>query len=126
MDELQHPSKPESEETQQLNGYRKKVNAAVKNINVFVIVCILLIIVFVAIDLREPGHTITFNSMGGSDVASQEQMYGELLVLPDPPTREGYSFIGWFKDHACFEAWNADVDTIVSEMTLYAGWEKIE
>ena len=76
-------------------------------------------------DLRQPGLTITFDSMGGTDVASQDQMYGELLVLPDAPTREGYAYTGWHKDYGCFEPWNPEVDTIQSEMTLYAGWEKI-
>ena len=50
----------------------------------------------------------------------------ELLQLPDPPSREGYSFTGWYKDSACYEIWNADTDTIQSDMTLYAGWQKLQ
>ena len=52
------------------------------------------------------------------------QMYGEALKLPQPPTREGYSFTGWYKDPACFEPWNMEEDSIQSALTLYAGWEK--
>ena len=59
-------------------------------------------------------------------MAFQEQMYGEPLALPEPPTREGYVFTGWYTDPACFEPWNIEVNTIESEMTLYAGWEKTE
>lgn len=126
MDKLQHTSKSDSEETPQLRGLYKNVNITVKALNVIIIACILLIIFLVAMDLRKPGLTITFDSLGGSDVAFQEQMYGERLVLPDSPTREGYSFTGWYKDYGCFEPWNLETDTIQSELTLYAGWKKTE
>ena len=124
MDEIQPTPKPDEEEPRKLRGLYKGVNVSVRTLNIVIIACVLLIIVFVAVDLQNPGHTITFDTMGGTDVAPQEQMYGEALVLPVPPTREGYTFTGWYKDYACYEPWNADTDTIQSEMTLYAGWEK--
>lgn len=126
MDENQQTSNSENEESRKLKGLYKGVNVSVKTLNIVIIACVLLIIVLVAMDLRDPGLTVSFDSLGGSDVASQQQMYGELLQLPDPPTREGYEFAGWYKDHACFEPWNIEVDTIQSDMTLYAGWEKAE
>ena len=125
MDEFQRTPKQESEEPRKLRGLYKGVNVSVKTLDIIIIACVLVIIVLVAIDLQEPGHTISFDSLGGSDVAPQEQMYGEPLALPEPPTREGYAFTGWYKDSACFDPWNAEIDTIQSEMTLYAGWEKI-
>ena len=125
MDEILHTSASENEEPRKLRGLYKGVNISVKTLNVIIIACVLLIIVLVAMDLQDPGLTITFDSLGGTDVASQEQMYGELLALPVPPTREGYVFTGWYKDYACYEPWNTEIDTIQSEMTLYAGWEKI-
>ena len=79
----------------------------------------------VALELRNPGFTITFDSKGGTDVAAQNQMYGELLELPESPTREGYSFTGWYTDSACDLPWQTDTDTIQTDMTLYAGWEKL-
>ncbi|MBQ6856503.1 MAG: InlB B-repeat-containing protein [Lachnospiraceae bacterium] len=126
MDENQKTSKLNENELPQLRGLYKNVNVSVKSLNRIIIVCVLLIMAFVAINLRNPGLTVTFNSLGGSDVASQEQMYGELLVLPESPTREGYAFTGWYKDYACFELWDADTDTIQSDMTLYAGWQKLQ
>ena len=125
MDEIQHTPKPDEEEPKQLKGLYKGVNVSVRTLNIIIIACVLLIIALVAMDLQDPGHTITFDVMGGTVVVPQEQMYGEALILPEPPTREGYAFTGWFKDYACFEPWNTEVDTIQSEMTLYAGWEKI-
>ena len=124
MDENQQTSNSENEEPRKLKGLYKGVNVSVKTLNIVIIACVLLIIVLVAMDLRDPGLTVSFDSLGGSDVASQQQMYGELLQLPDPPSREGYTFTGWYKDYACFEPWNTEVDTIQSKMTLYAGWEK--
>ena len=126
MDEIRQTSNSENEESRKLKGLYKGVNVSVKTLNIVIIACVLLIIVLVAMDLREPGLTVSFDSLGGSAVASQQQMYGELLQLPDPPSREGYTFTGWYKDYACFEPWDNTTDTIQSDMTLYAGWQKIQ
>ena len=126
MDEIRQTSNSENEESRKLKGLYKGVNVSVKTLNIIIIACVLLIIVLVAMDLRDPGLTVSFDSLGGSDVASQQQMYGELLQLPDPPFREGYTFTGWYKDYACFEPWNDTTDTIQSDMTLYAGWQKLQ
>ena len=126
MDEIRQTSNPENEESRKLKGLYKGVNVSVKTLNIIIIACVLLIIVLVAMDLQDPGLTVSFDSLGGSDVASQQQIYGELLQLPDPPSREGYTFTGWYKDYACFEPWNDTTDTIQSDMTLYAGWQKLQ
>ena len=123
MSQFQQTPTPENEE--QRKDLYKDTNGSVKTLNVVIIVCVLAIIAFAALSLRNPGLTVTFDSMGGTDVAPQKQVYGELLTPPDSPTREGYVFTGWYKDYACYELWNMDTDIIQSEMTLYAGWEKI-
>ena len=125
MDENQQTSNSENEESRKLKGLYKGVNVSVKTLNIVTIACVFLIIVLVAMDLRDPGLTVSFDSLRGSDVASQQKMYGELLQLPDPPSREGYTFTGWYKDYACFEPWNDTTDTIQSDMTLYAAWQKL-
>ena len=56
---------------------------------------------------------------------SQNQMYGQLLEVPEPPTREGYVFTGWYTDSACFELWDVENRTIEGDLTLYAGCEKL-
>ena len=126
MDEIRQTSNSENEESRKLKGLYKGVNVSVKTLNIVIIACVLLIIVLVAMDLQDPGLTVSFDSLGGSDVASQQQMYGELLQLPDPPSREGYTFTGWYKDYHCFEPWKDTADTIQSDMTLYAGWQKLQ
>ena len=40
-------------------------------------------------------YTITFNSNGGSAVASITQDYGTSVIAPANPTRTGYTFAGW-------------------------------
>ena len=59
-------------------------------------------------------------------MSAQTQMSGELLDVPEPPTREGYRFTGWYTDVACFDLWDVENRTIEQDMTLYAGWEKLE
>lgn len=112
--------------TRQLKGLYRGVNVSVKALNVVIVLCILAILIVVFVDLQSPGFTVTFDSRGGTDVASQTQQYGELLNVPEDPTREGYTFTGWYRDSACYELWNLETDTIETDMTLYAGWEKTE
>jgi uncharacterized repeat protein (TIGR02543 family) len=107
-------------------GLYRHVKISVKALDWIIVACIAVILIAVALEMRDPGFTVTFDSQGGTDVPAQSQMYGELLELPEPPTREGYRFTGWYTDHACSEKWNAEEDTVKTDMTLYAGWEKSE
>ena len=124
MEESPKTSTPE-QSAPQLRGLYKNVNISVKSLNVIIVVCILAMLLLVAMELRDPGLTVTFDSKGGTDVAAQKQEYGELLVLPEPPTREGYQFTGWYTDHGCTILWDAAQQTIQSDMTLYAGWQTL-
>ena len=107
-------------------GLYRYVKISVKALDWIIAACILVIVVVFALEMLDPGLTVTFDVKGGSDVSAVTAMYGEPLELPEPPTREGYTFTGWYKDYGCDELWVADTDTVETDMTLYAGWEKSE
>ena len=60
-------------------------------------------------------YTITFNTDGGSEVASITQDYGTKITAPANPTKEGYTFSGW----------NPAIPTIMpaEDMTVKAQWK---
>lgn len=70
--------------------------------------------------------TVKFESNGGSAVQDQVVVYGEKIVKPADPTRNGYAFVGWYKDIHLQEQWNFDTDTIDGSMSLYAKWKEVE
>ena len=53
MDEIRQTSNSENEESRKLKGLYKGVNVSVKTLNIVIIACVLLIIVLVAMDLRD-------------------------------------------------------------------------
>ena len=116
----------QDEQLPKFRGLYRHVNISVKALDYIIIACVAVILLVVAMELRNPGFTITFNSCGGTDVSAVNQMYGELLNEPSPPTREGYIFSGWYTDSSCYELWDMNNDTIQSDMTLYAGWQKLQ
>ena len=60
-------------------------------------------------------YTITFDTAGGSEIASITQDYGTAITTPADPTREGYTFIGWDREIP---------ETMPAEnITLKARWE---
>ena len=120
--------KPELREEQipKFRGLYRNVNISVKALDYIIVACIAVILVVVALELRNPGFTITFDSRGGTDVEAVNQMYGELLEEPESPSREGYLFTGWYTDSGCYDLWDVENDTIQSDMTLYAGWQKLQ
>ncbi|WP_303871687.1 InlB B-repeat-containing protein [Acetobacterium wieringae] len=68
-------------------------------------------------------YEVYFNTNGGNEMGAQSAEYNTLLTEPGQPTREGYSFIGWFKDPGFAYPWNFESDRIMGVTTLYAKWE---
>ena len=68
-------------------------------------------------------YTIYFNSNGGSTVEEIDAQYNEEITAPEEPTKEGYTFKGWYTDQECTNKY------VFNKMpnhniTLYAGWDK--
>lgn len=72
------------------------------------------------------GLTVTFNANGGSPIESYAVNPGTLIIPPDPPTRTGYSFTGWYRDEALQSPWIFEKDLVTADITLHAGWQKSE
>ena len=62
-------------------------------------------------------YTVTFQSEGGSEVASQIRANAP-AAQPDNPTKEGHTFIGWYNGE---EKWNF-ADAVTKALTLTAKW----
>lgn len=67
--------------------------------------------------------TVKFESNGGTRVYDQVVSYGDRLTRPEDPTREGYRFVGWYRDIDTQIPWDFDKDTVQGNMTLYAKWD---
>ncbi len=65
-------------------------------------------------------YKVTFNSNGGSYVASQTVDEGNYVSRPSNPTRSGYRFLGWYYNNSEFN-FNT---RIYQDYTLVAKWEK--
>ena len=126
MDNQSANPNPQEKPVPPFRGLYRYVKISVKALDRIIIACIAVIVLVVALEMRDPGFTISFDSKGGSDVSAQQQMYGQLLEQPEPPTREGYAFTGWYMDAACYEIWDFQTDTVQTDMILYAGWQKLE
>lgn len=67
---------------------------------------------------------VKFDTRGGSEVASQTVRRGGTVTKPADPTREGYTFGGWYADVDYSRAWNFASDKVENNCYLYAKWVK--
>ena len=68
--------------------------------------------------------TVTFDSVGGSDIESQTLKYNTSAKEPAAPYKDGYVFTGWYSNRSCTDIFNF-TSTVKENITLYAGWELI-
>ena len=68
------------------------------------------------------GVKVSFETGEGSKVDFQTTADGK-LVKPADPTRDGYTFGGWFTDEACTQAYDF-IAPVTADLTLYAKWTK--
>ena len=69
-------------------------------------------------------YTVTFNTNGGSAVNPQTITAGGLVTKPAAPTKDGYTFAGWYKDAGLTTPFNFATETINADITLYAKWNE--
>ena len=69
---------------------------------------------------RNVKYTVSFNTSGGSSVESESVQNGQKATKPSDPTKEGFTFIGWYKDSGFNTSFDFNNDIVTSDMTLYA------
>lgn len=68
-------------------------------------------------------YTITFETNGGSEIASVTDTEGTVVDLSGyKPTKSGYTFGGWYTDEGLTQS--ATTVTLDTNKTVYAGWTK--
>lgn len=66
--------------------------------------------------------TVTFDSDGGSAVASQAVTAGGTATQPEAPTKTDYTFGGWYSDAELTTAYDFSTP-VTADITLYAKWD---
>jgi len=103
-------------------GLYRHVKISVKTLDKLIAVFAVLLVVLIIYGVANNGYTVSFDSNGGTDVAAQELMYGDYVTEPEPPTREGYTFGGWYQDEGFHYPWDMQTNQVSQSMTLYARW----
>ena len=67
---------------------------------------------------------VAFDAQGGSYVAPRYVAKNKIVSEPAAPTRDGYTFLGWYTAEG--EKWDFAKDAVTADMTLYAKWTKNE
>ncbi len=74
-------------------------------------------------------YNVTFDKNSGDTDAAPSAItadQGTTITTPAvAPTRDGYTFGGWYKEAECVNAWNFDTDTVTANITLYAKWTPV-
>ena len=66
-------------------------------------------------------YTISFESNGGSKVSNQTVTRNSVMKEPTAPTKDGYTFAGWYSDKELKTAYDFSAK-VTKSFTLYAKW----
>lgn len=66
--------------------------------------------------------SVTFDTDGGSKVDTLSVTNGKTLAAPADPTKDGYTFDGWYTDEALTKPFSFGITLITEDITLYAKW----
>ena len=96
-------------------------NGVVTQVNTYPLNRTIIKVVNTSANVTTPKCTVTFNSNGGSDVASQIVSKGQRASEPTDPTKDGYMFMGWYFDSALQNPYYFGMP-VSNDITLYAKW----
>ncbi len=66
--------------------------------------------------------TVRFETNGGTEIPDQTVQYGEKILRPEDPVRDGFHVEGWYKDIDLKNPWDFETDTVQGNTTLYVKW----
>ena len=66
-------------------------------------------------------HSVTFNTDGGSEVASQWVVNNSKASKPNAPTKQGYYFVNWYSDASLTNAYDFEMP-VDRDITIFAKW----
>ncbi|MGM9899504.1 MAG: InlB B-repeat-containing protein [Bacilli bacterium] len=89
----------------------------------FIFLGILVLLLLSSSGCNKNTYTIDYDVCGGNAIKSEKYELGEVASLPNP-TKEGYHFIGWYKDNRYDDGpYTSICINNVEKITLYANWE---
>ncbi len=65
---------------------------------------------------------VSFETNGGNGLNNLSVVYDTRLAELPTPTKEGYTFGGWYHDMALTNTWDITKDRVTKDATLYAKW----
>ena len=66
-------------------------------------------------------YTVKFETNGGSEIANVKVARNKTVTEPSEPTKDGYTFDGWYTDKELKTAYDFDTK-VTKSITLYAKW----
>ena len=86
------------------------------------IACLLSLVFVTSCVNQRQAYTVSFDTNGGSTVASQEVYHDQKVTRPEVnPTKEGHTFVDWFGDESLTTVYDFN-SRVRKEFTIYAKW----
>jgi len=92
-------------------------NSVITQVDIYPINRTIIKVVNTSANVTTTKYTVTFDTKGGSSIASQEVVEGQKVTKPSNPTKEGYEFMYWSNA----DGKNID-DPITANTTFVANW----
>ncbi len=132
LEELEEKSVPEEKSVSEENPMVKKrwfgrgiygsKDVPIRLLDGFIAVVIVVIVGMITFFTVTGGFYVTFDTVGGSEVAQQKLRHGELVAEPEAPMKPGYEFGGWSLGGEKPLLWDFSQDKVQGDMTLTAVW----
>lgn len=91
-----------------------------KHIKKMISITFMMLFLVVLASCGDKSYTVTFDTLGGSVVASQEVLENGFATMPDDPSRDGYVFNYWYQANQD-QAYDFDTP-VTSDLTITALW----